>query len=121
MDELWTRIAIIAAALAVAALVVAVRRTAALKEPRELAATGLPPGVYLFTSADCADCAMARVKLEEMVGEGGFQEIAWEQRPDVFTALDVDAVPATMIVEADGTARLWLGVLGQPNPDRFGP
>lgn len=118
MDEVWTRIAIIAAALMVAALVVAVRRMLALKTPRRLTATGLAPGVYLFTSGDCADCAAARARLGEMAGREGFSEFSWEQRPDVFVALEVGSVPATMIVEADGTALVWLGL---PDPDRFGP
>ncbi|MGH8945199.1 MAG: hypothetical protein ACRDVL_03520, partial [Acidimicrobiia bacterium] len=108
MDELWTRIAIIATALLVAALVVAVRRRKALNSPRALSATGLEPGIYLFTSADCADCSTARVKLEEIVGPEGFLEIAWEQRPEVFGRLSVEAVPATMVVEADGRGQLWL-------------
>lgn len=118
MDEVWTRIAIIATALLVAALLVAVRRRLALRSPRKLAATGLEPGMYLFTSADCADCSKARHELAGMVGAHGFHEIAWDERPETFTRLGVDAVPATMIVEADGGARLWVG---RPNPKRFGP
>jgi hypothetical protein len=109
MDELWTRIFLIAVALLMAAMVVAVRRKMALSAPRRLGATGLQAGVYLFTSADCAECALARAKLDTRTGEGGYREIAWETEPEFFTRLGVDAVPATMIVEADGSARLWPG------------
>lgn len=118
MNEIWARVAIIAAALLVAALVVAVRRRIASQAPRRLPATGLEPGIYLFTSGDCPDCAKARLELEEALGVGGYREIAWEQQPEVFTRLEVEAVPATMVVDADRRARLWLG---RPDPARFGP
>lgn len=118
MDEFWTRVAVIAAALMVAALFVAVRRKIALTAPRRIGATGLEPGVYLFTSADCADCSLAGAKLEKRVGEGGYKEVAWAEQPELFTRLRVEAVPATMIVEADGSARLWLG---QPDRVPLGP
>ena len=118
MDDLWARIAIIAAALLVAALVVAVQRRKAESSPRALSATGLEPGIYLFTSGDCADCSTARAELEEMVGPQGFLEIAWEQQPEVFTRLEIEAVPATMVVDADGRGRLWPGA---PKSAAFGP
>lgn len=109
MDELWARVAIIAAALLAAALVVALRRRSSLKAPRRLAATRLPAGVYLFTSADCDDCRTARAKLSERLGETTYNEIAWEDSPEVFNGLGVDVVPATMVVSADGSGQLWRG------------
>lgn len=118
MNEFWARVSLIAAALLVAAVVVAVRRRAALRAPRRLPATRLPPGVYLFSSAECADCQAARAKLHEQLGEAGFSEIAWEASPEVFTGLGVDVVPSTMVVAADGSARLWGG---QPDRIPFGP
>jgi len=118
MSELWARIVLIAAALLVAAVVVAVRRRAAVTAPRRLPATRLPPGVYLFSSAECADCHTARAKLRDRLGEEGFSEIAWESSPDVFTGLGVDVVPSTMVVAADGSGQLWRG---QPDRIPFGP
>lgn len=118
MDELWTRIALIAAALLVAAIVVAVRRRAVYTAPRRLAVTRLPPGVYLFTSADCGDCRTARAKLDDRLGEEGYREIAWETSAEVFTGLGVEVVPATMVVAADGSGRLWRG---QPDRVPLGP
>ena len=118
MNELWPRIALVAAALFVAAIVVAVRRRTASTAPRRLPATRLPPGVYLFSSADCADCRAARAKLHDRLGEEGFSEIAWESSPEVFTGLGVDVVPSTMVVAADGSGRLWRG---QPERIPFGP
>lgn len=118
MDELWTRVFLIASALLVATMVVAVRRKTASSSPRPLPPTGLESGVYLFTSADCDECALARAKLEDRLGEDGYAEIAWEQRPQLFADLGVDAVPATVIVAADGTALLWPG---QPDSTPLGP
>lgn len=118
MDEIWTRVAIIAAALLVATLVVAVRRRKALTTPRRIAATGLLPGIYLFTSADCAECSLARSKLDDSLGERLYHEVAWDCQPEIFIRLGVEAVPATMIVEADGSGGLWLG---QPDNLPLGP
>jgi len=118
MDELWTRVFLIASALLVATMVVAVRRKMASSSPRPLPPTGLEPGVYLFTSADCDECALARAKLEDRLGEDGYVEIAWEQRPELFADLGVDAVPATVVVAADQTALLWPG---QPDSTPLGP
>lgn len=99
-------------------MVVAVRRKMTSSSPRPLPATDLDTGVYLFTSADCNECALARAKLEDRLGEGGYAEIAWEERPELFADLGVDAVPATMVVAADGSALLWPG---QPDSIPLGP
>jgi hypothetical protein len=118
VDDLWLRIALIAAALSVAAIVVALRRRTALKAPRRLAVTRLPAGIYLFTSADCDGCRAARAKLNERLGEAAYNEIAWEDSPEVFNGLGVDVVPATMVVADDGSGHLWRG---QPDHVALGP
>lgn len=118
MDDVWARIALIAAALFAAAILVAWRRRSATKAPRRFAVTRLPAGVYLFTSADCADCRTARAKLNERLGEEGYSEIAWEDTPEVFNGLGIDVVPATMVVAADGSGSLWRG---QPDHIALGP
>jgi hypothetical protein len=109
MNEVWLRIGLIAGALAVAALATVVLRSRMTGRPRALEVTGLEPGIYLFTSAECPDCSSARMTLIDELGETGFVELRWEQEPGVFQRLDVDSVPATAIVGADGSATLWPG------------
>lgn len=120
MDELVTRLTLIGGALALAVLGVVVMRARARRSTRQVSATGLATGVYLFTSTACPDCETARRKLTGELGEGAFDEIRWEDEPGIFDQLGVDAVPATMIVADDGTGTLWPGA-----PDRaiarFGP
>lgn len=109
MDEVWVRLGLIGGALAVAALATAVLRSRMMGRPRALVATGLEPGVYLFSSAACPDCSSVRRALVDELGEGGFLEMSWEQDPGTFHRLGVDAVPATAIVGSDGSATLWPG------------
>lgn len=103
------RIGLIAGALAVAALATVILRARSTGKPKSLEATGLEPGIYLFTSAACPDCSSARRTLIDELGESGFVELSWEQEVEVFHRLSVDAVPATVIVGADGSATLWPG------------
>lgn len=109
MDEALVRVGLIAGALAVAAIVVLIVRLISRPRPRAVDASGFQPGVYLFTSAACPDCEAVRQTLGEALGEDGFEELAWEDRPEVFSDLDVDAVPATLIVGEAGSATLWTG------------
>jgi hypothetical protein len=109
MSEVWLRIGLIAGALAVAALATVVLRSRMTGKPKVLEVTGLEAGIYLFTSAACPDCSLARETLVDELGESGFVELSWEQHPGVFRRLDVDAVPATAIVGADGAGTLWPG------------
>ena len=120
MSDVGLRLILIAGALAVAAIAVAVLKSRMTGRPRLLEASGLEPGVYLFTSADCPGCASARRKLVDGLGESGFVELSWEQEPGVFRRLGVDAVPATAVVARDGSATLWPG---QPEDalDSVGP
>lgn len=109
MDEVWTRLALIGGALLVAALVTIVIRSRVTGRPRNLRQTGLGPGVYLFSSIACPDCASVRRALVRALGEEGFEERSWEAEPGVFHRLDIEAVPATLIVAHDGSATLWPG------------
>lgn len=113
MSEVWLRIGLIAGVLALAALVTVILRSRMTGRPKVLEATGLEPGIYLFTSAACPDCSSARSTLIEELGEAGFVELSWEQEPGVFHRLDVDAVPATALVADDGSGTLWPG---RPEP-----
>ena len=118
MDEIWVRLALIASALGIALFVILILRFRA-KTPRRLESTGLDVGVYLFTSSACPDCGPARNKLSEKLGDR-FVEMNWEEEPTVFEELGISGVPATLVVEADGSGTLFSG---QPERmlNRLGP
>lgn len=110
-------------ALIVAALVVAVVIVVALlrRFPRTSVRTintpGLEPGVYLFTSGGCGTCAGAR---ETLVGRGvEFTELTWDEDPEVFRRLGMDAVPSVVVVAA-GRGRWWRGGVPRQIPGNEG-
>jgi len=112
MNEVWLRLAIVIGSLVVSLLIVAMlRRGPAASGSRDGGA--LAPGVYLFTSSTCADCVGARERLDDRLGSDGYIEIGWEDDPDLFTQLAIDAVPCTVVVGDDGSASLHPGM-----PDR---
>ena len=113
MDEVWARAGLVAGALAVAGIVVLFQRSRARQTVKRVSATGLEPGVYLFTSTTCSSCLQARETLEARLGEGRFRELNWEEASQTFEELGVDAVPAVMVVDGRGRARLFPG-----QPDR---
>ncbi len=119
MDEIWIRLGLIAGALGMAFVVTLILRSRAGGSPRRLESTGLIAGVYLFTSSTCQDCRPARSKLTERLGDR-FIEMNWEREPALFHELGVVAVPATLVVEADGSGTLFPG---QPEKalSRLGP
>ena len=118
MDEIWVRLALIAGALGITFVVILILRFRA-KAPRRLESTGLNVGVYLFTSSACPDCGPARDKLSEKLDDG-FVEMKWEEEPAVFEELGVSGVPATLVVEADGSGTLFSGQL-EKVINRLGP
>lgn len=93
----------------VAALAAIVLRARVHGRPRRLDGIGLDPGVYLLTSAACPDCASVRRTLTDELGQRGYTEVRWEEEPGVFHRLAIDAVPATLIVDEDGSGTLWPG------------
>lgn len=113
MNEVWVRVILIVAAFGVAALAMAGALHRSRVAPRRLRATGLDEGVILMTSSACSECAKARDRLDAALGEGGYSEMSWERHPEVFESLDVDGVPAVLVVGADGSGELWAG-----QPDR---
>ncbi|MGH8948094.1 MAG: glutaredoxin family protein [Acidimicrobiia bacterium] len=112
MTELWLRLAIVIAAVALSLLIIVMmRRRPGRSETGDVG--GLDPAVYLFTSATCVDCAGARARLTDLLGSVGYVEIRWEDEPGLFTRLGVDGVPCTVVVGGDGSASLHPGMPGR--------
>ena len=119
MSEVWLRLAIVAGAVLVSfGLVVLLRRKQ--RGPASVGASGLNPGMYLFSSSSCADCVAARGRLEVALGASGFAEIMWEEEPELFAELGIDAVPCTVVVSADGSAARYPGA-PEKALDEFNP
>jgi hypothetical protein len=112
MSEVWLRLVIVVGAVAISLLIVfAIRRLPRRPAPGD--GRGLDPGIYLFTSATCADCEGAKARLADLLGSAGYVEIRWEDEPGLFTRLDIGAVPCTIVVSDDGSASVHPGM-----PDR---
>lgn len=109
MDEIWARFGLVVGALMVAGVATLVLRSRGKGVPRKLSATGLGQGVYLFTSKACPDCKQVRATLDDALGPEGYKELSWELELGLFHELGVGGVPATMIVEVDGSGVLWPG------------
>ena len=109
MAELWIRLLAVVAVGVVAVGVAHQIRSRSTIKPRAWKTTTMSPGVYLFTSSSCADCATAMAALTGYLGAGGFAEIAWETAPDTFSELGVEAVPSTLIVDDARRATLYPG------------
>lgn len=109
MDEVWARIGLVVAALAIAGLVIAFQRRRQRIPERDLVASQLTPGLHFFASRGCSTCEGAREKIVSTVGENGYVEHVWEEDPGVFSELGVDAVPAVLVVREGGRARLYPG------------
>jgi hypothetical protein len=69
----------------------------------------LGSGVYLFTSATCPDCEVARRLLVESIGPSSFVELSWESHPETFRDIGIGAVPATLIVTEAGSSTIYPG------------
>jgi hypothetical protein len=115
MDEVWVRSLIVGGAVGLVVLVSWLSRRR--RAGKSLSATGLDPGVYLFTSRTCGDCETARERLAGRLGTDAFQEVEWEVSPGLFTELAINRVPSTLVVRADGSGVWAEGVpaeLGNP-------
>ena len=112
MGDLAFRLAVVALAAVVAVVLVRLVRDRG-DRPQSIVATGLAPGVYLFSSSSCDECPIARTRLEGVLGRDGYGEIAWEEDPETFDRLGITEVPATLVV-ADNAAELYPGA-----PDRL--
>lgn len=110
MSDLPIRLILILAALVVAIVSVLVIRTMNRRRPMAIDPGSMAPGVYLFSSTSCLDCLAARSIMTESLGAQGFVEFKWEEVPERFRELAIDAVPATVMVADDGTATLFPGM-----------
>ncbi|MGI9609803.1 MAG: hypothetical protein ACR2NL_05870 [Acidimicrobiia bacterium] len=109
MDETAVRLAVVAGALLVAAAASQMMRMSGRGKTRSVADANLASGVYLFTSSACSGCTQARRRLTDSLGADRFVEVGWESEPGEFHRLAITAVPATLIVQDDGSASLYPG------------
>lgn len=108
MDDVWVRVGIVAAALAAAAVIALWQRARVRRPVRQVVSGDLEPGVYLFSSESCPTCGLARDDLDRALGQA-YVEVRWEEQPETFSHLGVDAVPAVLIVKTPGLGRLFPG------------
>lgn len=108
-----TRFVVILFLVIAVAAVAWMARRARTARSYPLVDTGLAPGVYLFTSDDCASCEEAARLLTDR--DISFSRVSWQANPDLFDRLRIDAVPSVGQVGEDGSGRWWLGV-----PPRLG-
>lgn len=110
--NLWWRLAVVAIAAGVVALVVAFARYRRRPSVSVVEVSSLDPGLYLFTSSECSTCERARERLESFALD--FEEISWQRASAVFERVGIDAVPSLLLVSPPGEGRLWRGRV----PDR---
>lgn len=109
MGEPFFRALVVLGVALLAGVVVWVTRKHWSQPGIRLEQTLLGPGIYLFTSATCADCGLARYQLTAVLGAVGFREIDWETNPQVFEELQIGAVPATLVVDDVNRSILFPG------------
>ena len=109
MDEVWARVGLVVAALVVAGAIVYLQRRRLRIPERDVEAPQLAAGLYLFTSATCSTCQAAREKLIARVGDEGFEEFLWEHDRRIFDDLEIDAVPAVLVMKETGRGRVYPG------------
>lgn len=115
MSEFEVRLAgVLGAVLVGIAISFLVRRRSDQHQPVAVRQASLGVGVYLFTSASCPDCEVARRALLGALGPIGYSELTWESDPEIFHEIGVDAVPATLFVTDTGVSVLYPG-----RPDRL--
>jgi hypothetical protein len=114
VNDLSLRLVVIAGVLALVAAIVMFLRLKDRAPSRPLGRVALDPGIYLFSSAACADCHAARERLQHALGPQRFVEYTWESDPAVFESLSIDRVPCSVSVDQERRATLWIG-----QPDRM--
>lgn len=62
--------------------------------------------VVVFSSATCESCLEATTKARVLASpQVGFQEIAYQDRKDLHTRYGVEAVPTTVLADAEGVVQ----------------
>lgn len=127
MERLIVALAIVAAAVAVAALLRRRRPgptfTASAGVPERIdradfADPGAPWLYVLFSSATCESCPVAAESLRAVSGAGvAVDEAEYTARRDLHRRYAVDAVPLTLLVDADGVVRDHF--LGRTTPEQL--
>lgn len=102
--------------MVVVAAVLARRRGTNPVPVKTLANTGLAAGTYLFSSAGCQSCQPVRARLQ--ASGHPFEELSWEEHPEVYARLSIDAVPSTLVVDASGRGRWYRGTAPMPRSAR---
>lgn len=113
VSDLTLRLLVVGGVLALVVVTVLYLRRRDMAPSRPLGRVHLDPGVYLFTSATCADCHAARESLEKHFGRQGFVEFSWEAEPEIFQTLSIDKVPCSVMVDDARRATLWIGQPGR--------
>ena len=108
MDETLVRLVLVLGTLAVVGLVAWIETRRTRPANRVVSDTGLESGVFLLTSNDCESCERARATLARRTE---YTEMSWQEAPETFQHLDIEAVPAVLVVDETGR-----GVLSFGNP-----
>lgn len=98
-----TRVIVVVAVIVVALVIARLSRPlqSGAHPPLSIPADDLSPGVVLFTSGDCDQCAAARAALQ---GAGiPFREVTHELESNRFQSYGVQGVPLLAKLEADGS------------------
>lgn len=114
VSDLTLRLVVVGGVLALVVATVVLLRLRDRAPSRPLGTVPLDPGIYLFTSAACADCHTARKSLERRLGPQRFVEYTWESDPGIFETLSIEQVPCSVTVDDERRATLWIG-----QPDRM--
>jgi len=105
-----------AAATGVVTVAVATRRfPRPVHDPVDLTGLGLPPGIVIFTSTECANCkdAIAVVRRSGVA----VREVTWELEGRLLERAGVTAVPLTVVL--DGAGRVVDQMAGVPRRRRL--
>lgn len=102
MNDPLVRVAVIFGVVAVGAALgwIFRGRVAGGHPPLILDGLGLPAGVIVFTSTECAKCKETLEVVKEASGE--IREVTWELEPGLQEGAGVKSVPLTVVTTDDG-------------------
>ena len=102
MDDALVRFLVLGGVAVVAAVAaVATRRwQRPVHPPVDVRGLDLPPGLVVFTSTECANCAAAR---RNAAATGApVREVTWELEAGLIERAGVTSVPLTLVIDDDG-------------------